>query len=284
MEEIKSVQYPKFSVAMSVYKKDSAEFFDRALQSVMIKQTILPNEVVLIVDGPVGDEIESVIKNYQEKGLQLNVIRLQKNGGLGNALRLAVENCSNELIARMDSDDVAVENRFEQQLKILQENPEIDVVGGDITEFIGEEENIVSKRELPTNNADIKKYLKKRCPFNHMTVMFKKQTVLRAGNYQDWFCNEDYYLWLRMHLCESIFANSGTILVNVRVGKEMYQRRGGRKYYKSEKRLQKFMLKSKIIGLGTYLSNVLKRFVVQVLMPNKLRGWAFKKFARTKVK
>ncbi len=284
MEEIKSVQYPKFSVAMSVYKKDSAEFFDRALQSVMIKQTILPNEVVLIVDGPVGDEIESVIKNYQEKGLQLNVIRLQKNGGLGNALRLAVENCSNELIARMDSDDVAVENRFEQQLKILQENPEIDVVGGDITEFIGEEENIVSKRELPTNNADIKKYLKKRCPFNHMTVMFKKQAVLRAGNYQDWFCNEDYYLWLRMHLCESIFANSGTILVNVRVGKEMYQRRGGRKYYKSEKRLQKFMLKSKIIGLGTYLSNVLKRFVVQVLMPNKLRGWAFKKFARTKVK
>jgi len=284
MEEIKSVQYPKFSVAMSVYKKDSAEFFDRALQSVMIKQTILPNEVVLIVDGPVGDEIESVIKNYQEKGLQLNVIRLQKNGGLGNALRLAVENCSNELIARMDSDDVAVENRFEQQLKILQENPEIDVVGGDITEFIGEEENIVSKRELPTNNADIKKYLKKRCPFNHMTVMFKKQTVLRAGNYQDWFCNEDYFLWLRMHLCESIFANSGTILVNVRVGKEMYQRRGGRKYYKSEKRLQKFMLKSKIIGLGTYLSNVLKRFVVQVLMPNKLRGWVFKKFARTKVK
>ena len=118
---------------------------------------------------------------------------------------------------------------------------------------------------------------------NQVTVMFKHSDVKEVGGYIDWFWEEDYYLWLRLYLAGKKFANIQDVLCNVRVGKEMYQRRGGWKYFKSERALQKFMLKNKIIGFGTYFLNVAKRFIVQVLLPNKLRGWVFKKFARTKM-
>ena len=105
-----------------------------------------------------------------------------------------------------------------------------------------------------------------------------------AGGYVDWYCDEDYYLWLRMALADMRFANVSDDLVNVRVGKEMYRRRGGMKYFKSEAKLQKWMLQRKIIGFGTYLINVTKRLIVQVLLPNRLRGWVFRKFARKAVR
>ena len=133
-------------------------------------------------------------------------------------------------------------------------------------------------------DKEIKEYMKKRCAMNHVAVMYKKSSVLRVGNYQDWPWNEDYYLWVRMLKEGCRFANTGTILVNVRVGEDMYRRRGGWRYFKSEAKLQKYMKKNKIIGFGTYVMNVAKRFIVQVLLPNKIRGWVFKKFARKNVK
>lgn len=271
----------KFSVAMSVYKSDNSQFFDRALESITTLQTIKPDEICLVVDGPVSDEINSVIGKY-EKEYCINTLRLEKNGGLGNALRIAVEASKYDLIARMDSDDVALPNRFEQQLLFFDKYPNVDILGGNISEFIDEETNIVSYRNVPQENEQIKKYLKKRCPFNHMTVMFKKNSIIKCGNYQSWHYNEDYYLWIRMAINSCIFANLDKILVNVRIGSDMYARRGGKKYFKSEKELQKYMLKNKIVKYPTYLNNVLKRWLVQVCMPNKLRGWVFRKFARSK--
>ena len=270
-----------FSVAMSVYKNDNAEFFDRALKSITEEQTVKPSEIVLVVDGPVGDEINQVIEKYSSAYGIFNVVRLEQNGGLGNALKLAVENSSNELIARMDSDDVSLPTRFEKQLQLMEQTG-ADIVGGFITEFIDSEDNIVGMRQVPLENEDIKRDMKKRCAMNHMTVMYKKSAVLACGGYLDWHYNEDYYLWIRMLLNGATFGNSQDVFVNVRVGKEMYQRRGGWKYFKSEKGLQKYMKKNKIIGFGTYFMNVTKRFIVQVLMPNRLRGWVFKKFARRK--
>lgn len=270
-----------FSVAMSVYKNDNAEFFDRALKSITEEQTVKPSEIVLVVDGPVGDEINQVIEKYSSAYGIFNVVRLEQNGGLGNALKLAVENSSNELIARMDSDDVSLPTRFEKQLQLMEQTG-ADIVGGFITEFIDSEDNIVGMRQVPLENEDIKRDMKKRCAMNHMTVMYKKSAVLACGGYLDWHYNEDYYLWIRMLLNGATFGNSQDVFVNVRVGKEMYQRRGGWKYFKSEKGLQKYMKKNKIIGFGTYFMNVTKRFIVQVLMPNRLRGWVFKKFARKK--
>jgi len=273
--------FDNFSVAMSVYIKDNALFFDRALESITELQSVKPSEIVLVCDGPLNSDLNSVIDKYQNKYPIFNVIRLSENKGLGNALRIAVENSSYDLIARMDSDDVSLPDRFEQQLRYFNDHPEIDIVGGDISEFIGTEKNIVGKRVVPTKDSEIKEYMKKRCAFNHVSVMYKKISVQSVGGYQDWFWNEDYYLWLRMQLNNLQFANTGTILVNVRVGEDMYQRRGGKRYFESEYGLQKLMYKNKIIGLGTYISNVSKRFIVQILLPNRLRGWVFKRFART---
>jgi hypothetical protein len=115
-----------------------------------------------------------------------------------------------------------------------------------------------------------------------MTVMYKKSAVENAGGYLDWFWNEDYYLWIRMLEKNSVFANTGTVLVNVRTGRDMYRRRGGMKYFKSEARLQRYMLQKHIIGVGTYCSNWTKRFIVQVLLPNRIRGWVFRRLARSK--
>lgn len=276
-------KHDSFSVAMSVYKSDNSEFFDRALASIIIEQTVKPDEIVLVVDGPVPEEINSVIAKYEKEYNIFNTIRLEKNGGLGNALKIAVENAKYELIARMDSDDVSLPTRFEEQLKYFEANPEIDVVGGDITEFIGNENNIVGKRSVPVTNALIKEYMKERCAMNHVSVMYRKNAVQSAGGYQDWFWNEDYYLWIRMWLNDAVFANTGTVLVNVRVGEEMYQRRGGDKYFESEKDLQNYMLRHNMITKTIYWKNITKRFIVQKLMPNKIRGWVFRTFARKKV-
>ena len=270
----------KFSVSMCVYKGDNPEWFKTATDSIL-NQTVLPNEIVLVVDGPVTKEIDSVIKEYEQNPI-FKIIRLKENVGLGNALKIAVENSTYEIIARMDSDDVALPTRFEEQLEFFKKDAALDVLSGDIAEFVNWQKEIIAYRCLPTDDLSIKQYMKTRCAINHMAVMYKRSSVLNAGNYLDWFCNEDYYLWLRMLQKGCKFANTGTVLVNVRVGKQMYKRRGGLKYFKSEARLQKYMLSNKIIGFGTYFSNVAKRFIVQVLMPNKIREFIFKKFAREK--
>ena len=272
-----------FSVAISVYKSDDPKFFDRALFSITEMQTIKPDEIVLVVDGPVCEELNRVIEKYERLYSIFHIIRLEKNGGLGNALKIAVESSKYDLIARMDSDDVSLPTRFEQQLRYFEEHPEVDIVGGDITEFIGDESNIVGKRVVPKSNEEIQEYMRRRCAFNHVSVMYKRDAVQGAGGYQDWFCNEDYYLWIRMWLNHALFANTGSVLVNVRVGEEMYSRRGGKRYYDSEKKLQKYMLNHKMIGLSTYCLNVAKRFVIQILLPNQVRGWVFRTVAREKV-
>lgn len=271
-----------FSVAISVYKNDRADHFDRALESITDKQTILPSEVVLIVDGPVGAEIDQIIEKYTAKYDIFNVIRFPQNKGLGNALRVAVDHCSHELIARMDSDDISLPDRFEQQLACFLKLPQTDIVGGDISEFVGNEDNVVGIRKVPVENSEIQEYMKTRCAMNHVSVMYKKQAVISAGGYLDLFWNEDYYLWIRMQLNGAHFANTGTILVNVRTGEDMYARRGGKKYFESEKFLQDHMLEHKMINKTTYASNLLKRWIVQRCLPNSIRGFVFRKLARVK--
>lgn len=286
IEEINKIDHFNhipFSVAMSVYKSDNAVFFSRALDSITESQTVIPNEIVLVVDGPVSKEINDVIGKYTKKYGIFKVIRLKKNVGLGRALKVAIENSTYDLIARMDSDDISVPTRFEEQLRYFELNPETDVLGGDITEFIGEENNIVGKRVVPLTNDSIREFMKERCGMNHVSVMYKKEAVKQAGGYQDLFWNEDYYLWIRMWLNNAVFANTGSALVNVRVGEDMYRRRGGSKYFKSEKKLQDYMLKYGMISYPLYIKNIAKRFVIQKLMPSNIRGFIFRIFAREKV-
>lgn len=206
-------------------------------------------------------------------------IYLEHNKGLGNAMREALTNCSNDLVARMDSDDISIHNRFELQLERLMKNPYIDIVGGNISEFICETNNIVAERVVPNFDKAIKQDMKRRCAMNHVTVMYKKEAVQDAGGYLDWSWNEDYYLWIRMLQKGCVFENIPSNLVNVRIGEDMSARRGGWKYFRSEQKLQKYMLEHKIINLPQYCYNVLLRFVGEVVATNSLRSRLFK-FAR----
>ena len=265
---------------MAVYKGDNPVHFRTAMESITIHQKLQPSELVLSIDGPITVSMENEIKTLQKKIPYIKVIRLPKNMGLGIALKNGMENASYDVIARMDSDDIALPDRLEKQYAFLEQHPECDMVGGQISEFISEPGNVVGKRIVPTTDKEIHEWLKKRCPSNHMTVMMCRQKVLDVGNYVDWHYNEDYYLWIRMAEAGCKFANLPDNLVNVRVGKEMYQRRGGWKYFKSEKGLQDYMLKHRIISLPRYLFNVAVRFGVQVAMPNKVRGFIFQKLFR----
>lgn len=273
----------RFSVAMSVYKNDSPVFLNEALNSILINQTVLPDEVVLVIDGFVSKEIKRVIEKYRKEYCGLRIIELKENLGLGNALKIAVENCSYAYVARMDSDDISTPNRFKKQIDYITNNKNIDIVGGNIAEFINNKNEIISKRIVPTSDKEIKQYIKKRCPFNHMTVMFKKSSVIKAGNYIDWFQNEDYYLWIRMVLNNATMANIDEILVNVRVGNEMYMRRGGIKYFISEHNIQRYMKEKGIINNFRFFINVVERFIVQVLLPNRIRSLFFVKIARKEI-
>lgn len=270
-----------FSVLISVYKNDQPDFVCVALDSMLIHQSVIPNEIVLVQDGPVSAGLQTVIREYEEKyPFLMHVIRLEENGGLGNALRIGVENAKYGIIARMDSDDICHPDRFQKQLFFLAEHPECDIVGGQMTEFIGESSNIVGRREVPLTNEEIYDYMKSRCALNHVTVMFRKKAVLKAGNYQDWFWNEDYYLWVRMMMAKCQFANIPDVIVNVRSGADQYARRGGRKYFKSEAAIQKLMLDHKLISWPRYCFNVIVRWCIQVAMPNWLRGFVFQKLFR----
>lgn len=271
----------KFSVCTSVYKNDKPEFVKVALDSMLVHQSVKPDEIVLVQDGPVPEGLSLLLAEYEGKYPEvMHVIRLEKNGGLGNALKLGVVNAKYDICARMDSDDICMPDRFEKQLAYLKAHPECDIVGGQMTEFIDTPDNIVGRREVPLTNKEIYEFMKSRCALNHVTVMFRKEPVLKAGNYQDWFWNEDYYLWVRMMMNHSVFANIPDVAVNVRSGADQYARRGGKKYFKSEIGIKKLMLEKRMITRKEYIVNYIQRFIIQLLLPNSVRGWVFRTFAR----
>ena len=271
----------KFSVCTSVYKNDRPDFVRVALDSMLVNQSVKPTEIVLVQDGPVPSGLSELLSEYEAKyGDYMHIIRLEKNGGLGNALRLGVEIAKYDICARMDSDDIATSDRFEKQLSYLEAHPECDIVGGQITEFIDSPDNIVGKREVPCDNKAIYQYMRSRCALNHPTVMFRKKAVLDAGNYQDWFWNEDYYMWIRMMEQGCVFANLPDVLVNMRSGLDQYGRRGGKKYFDSEIGIKKLMLEKGMITRKEYIVNYIQRFIIQLMLPNSVRGWVFRTFAR----
>lgn len=274
------MQERDFSVCICVYEKDNPKWFGEAVSSVL-SQSCPPTEVILIVDGPVPEALRHQILDCARHE-EVSVFWLPQNVGHGNARRAGLEKCTHDLVALMDADDLSVYDRFEKQLRLFDSDEDLAAVGGQIEEFVETPELPVGYRTVPLANDEIRKYMKKRCPMNQVTMMFRKSAVIAAGGYLDWYCNEDYYLWLRMYLAGMKFANVSDVLVHVRVGMDMYRRRGGWRYFQSEWKLQNYMLKNHVIGPVIYAANVAKRFVVQVLLPGRLRGWFFQRFARSK--
>lgn len=273
------MDYPQFSVLMSLYIREKAEYFDECMQS-MLKQTVLPNEIVIVFDGPISKELGEIVTKYKNlKPDLIKTVENKKNKGLGLALADGVPVCKYDLIARMDTDDIAREDRFEKQLKMFMNDPKLDICGSHIIEFEGNINNILAKRNVPVNHNDIANYQKQRSAFNHMTVMYKKNTVLKAGNYEHCPLMEDDMMWVRMLLVGAKCANVDDYLVYARTGYAMIERRGGWEYFKKYKSGRKMILDTGYISKWDYWKTVGIQFVV-ALVPQKVRLFIFTKLLR----
>lgn len=223
--QMKGQQMETYSVLMSVYAKEKPDYLDQSLQS-MVSQTVKPDEIVLVEDGPLHEGLYRIIEKYKQNYPELmTVIRIPVNGGLGNALNHGLKAARNELIARMDSDDISLPKRCEMQLKAFEKNPELSIVGTQMIEFIKEPENIISFRSVPSSYRNILKFSRRRSPFNHPTVMFRKSAVENAGGYKTFGRKEDLELFIRM-------GNEGYKAINLkkpyllyRTGQENLKRR-----------------------------------------------------------
>lgn len=267
-----------FSVLLSLYHKESPTFLSLSLDSVL-HQTLLPDEVVLVKDGPLTAELDAIVSDYATRHPILKVVPLPQNQGLGKALNEGLKHCSYDLVARMDTDDIAKPDRFEKQMKVFAEHPELDLVGAWIDEFEGTPQHVLSVRKVPETSKEIREYCQKRCPVNHPVVMFRKSAVQAAGGYQHFPLFEDYYLWVRMLKNGAKFYNIQESLLYFRTSPDMFKRRGGWKYAMDELRFQSVMRKIEMIGWKRFLMNVAVRFPGRVI-PNSLRGFLYKKLMR----
>ena len=267
-----------YSILMSVYIREKPENLREAMDSIW-DQTVKTNDFVLVCDGSLTDELNTVVEEMEKAHNDLRVIRLEKNGGLGRALRTGIQYCRNELIARMDSDDISRPDRCERQIKVFQERPEISICSGFVEEFRKTKDQVEARRVLPENSEEINAFLKKRNPFNHPCVMFRKSAVEKAGGYQDFYLLEDYYLWIRMLTSGCIGYNIQQPLLWMRVGSDLYKRRAGWKYAMSQRALFRNMYNKGIITKSQYLIRATARGAAS-MTPNWLREYVFRKTLR----
>ena len=273
-----------FSVLLSLYNKENPVALEQCFQSIWIDQTVQPSEIVIVLDGPVGEQLSQCVEKWQKViGEVLKVVPLSQNIGLGKALNHGLEHCSNEWIFRMDTDDICKADRFEKQIKFIYSNPNIVLCGGQILEFDQVPNDSMVIKNVPTAHADIIKFAQNRCPFNHMTVAYKKDIILSLGGYQHHLFMEDYNLWLRVIGSGYKVANLADVILYARVGNGMYARRKGLEYIKSEKQL--LDLKKQLKLQNQIYANIL--FLIRSgfrLMPSFLLGKIYNTFLRKKVK
>lgn len=259
------------SILMSVYIKEKPEYLRTSLKSA-INQTVRVKEIVLVLDGPITDQLQFVIEECQKECSDLiKLIPLKENVGLGKALAIGVEKCKYDLVARMDTDDIMIPTRIEKQIAEFTSELDLTIVGSNIDEFYDSPESIVGRRVVPEMNEEICNFSKKRNPFNHMTVMFKKSAVLDVGNYQPMMGFEDYYLWVRLLKAGYKGKNIQESLVFARTGEDMYARRGGKKYFLNGLKGRKAIYQAGLGSMSDYLISCSAHVVVS-LLPNKIRG------------
>jgi glycosyltransferase involved in cell wall biosynthesis len=235
------------------------------MKSIWYEQILKPDEIVLVQDGPLNEELYKSIYEWKNKlGDTLKILPLEKNVGLGDALNAGIKHCSYELIARMDTDDISIPNRFEKQLKAF-ENNDIDICSSWVSEFDSDENEIISYRKLPEKYNEIIVYSKMRSPINHPAVMYKKSIVEKAGGYKHMLWMEDYYLWARMLLSGAKFYNIQEPLVNMRAGYGQLERRSGLEYAKKELNLLNTLKKEGFLNNFEYIKNIFIKIPIRLL-------------------
>lgn len=273
----------RFSVLISVYYKEIPRYLDRALQSITDDQILKPDEIVLIKDGPLTKELDEVIGKFKKKYPNLfKIVTLEKNYGLGKALNIGLKNCTYELVARMDGDDISKPERFKKQIEIFQKNPKLDIVGSWIDEFIERDEEIIvrSIRKVPETSEEIYQKLKSICAFNHPTVMYRKSKIIEVGSYLQEFVLEDYYLWIRLAMSGANMYNLQESLLKFRITEGTSKRRGGLKLLKSDIKFQNKIFKMGFLNKIEVVKNIVIYGVYRIL-PNEIREYVQRKMIRS---
>lgn len=267
-----------YSVLMSVYVKEKPEYLKEAIDSIL-NQTVRTDDFVIVCDGPLNEGLNKVIAEYVTtySGL-FNVYRLERNMGLAKALNHGILQCKNEIIARMDSDDVSAPDRIEEQINAMRKH-QADIVGSNIVEFTGDISNTKNSRVVPKENGEIIQFAKKRSPFNHPSVIYKKSSVIKAGLYEDYRYFEDYNLWVTMLHMGMKGYNVQKNLLYMRAGEDMYKRRGGIFYAKCIFKFKNHLRKIGFISLPSFLIDTIVRICVS-LVPNGMRVMVYKKILR----
>lgn len=267
-----------FSLLMAVYDGDDPAFLHSAYKSVL-SNSILPDEIVLVIDGPINERLTREVENFTS-AVAVTLIRMEKNEGLGCALRRGVLACKYDWVARFDSDDICSPDRFEKQLRFIEENPDVDAFSAPIVEFEKElTKGPFVMRDVPRGHSAVVSYAKWRNPLNHMSVMFRKSVALEAGNYQDEPYFEDYSLWLRMILIGAHLDNMADVVVYARAGDAVQNRRGGVLYIKRELSMHRKMLRWGVISFSEMLIMLSCKSLVRIL-PGRFRFLIYSVFAR----
>jgi len=260
----------KFSVLISVYFKENPVFFRAALESI-VTQDLLPDEIVLVEDGPISEALAHVIADFKKRYPRLFiVVPLEQNMGLGNALRIGLAACNYEIVARMDTDDICAPNRFRKQIDFLRLHDDIAVVGTNIEEFNNVPGDLGSLRIMPEGGKKLLKFARYRSPVNHPSIMFRKSRVLAAGSYSgDILLWEDFALFIRMLKQGDQFHNIQEILLYFRVGTgiETIKRRSGWHYFKSEWKFSLYALKIKHLSYWEWCSYIILKLPLRLLPP-----------------
>ena len=268
-----------YSVLMSLYVKEQPLYLVAAIDS-MLAQTVMPDEIVIVKDGPLTEELETVLEKYDHENPGLfTIVSSETNIGLGLALNLGLKNCRNELVARMDTDDIAKPHRCERQLAEFAKDPELVLLGSSVDEFHDTPEKVVSHRVVPTGHKDIYEFAKRRSAFNHPTVMYKKSKVLSAGGYSALRRNQDVDLFARMLFSGCKAGNIEESLLFFRSNDALAKRRRSwentKSYIRTIKRLWE-------MGYSSFTDYAIVAIAQtgMFLMPVKVQHWVYKTFLR----
>lgn len=276
----KNVDDKMYSVLMSVYKNEKPAFLKESIESVL-NQTLPTDDFVIVCDGPLTDELNQILCETKEEHKDcVTIHRLSKNVGLPMALNEGLKVCRNDIVARMDSDDICFLNRMETEYAFLQKE-DLDLVGSALLEFSDDKEKTTAKREVPQDYNAICNFAKRRNPFNHPTVMYRKSSVEEVGGYQNFYLFEDYHLWVRMLMAGKKAMNVKQPLLYMRTGDGMFDRRGGIKYAGAIWRFRLYLFASGFCSWRDFLVTVLGHTFV-ALLPTKLRKSFYQRLLRKK--
>ena len=266
----------KFSVVMSVYISDSPIYFIDAVNS-LLNQTRLPDEIIIIADGPLNEELDTAFNSLKNSNL-IKLIKLKKNCGLALSRKKAISRTSFDIIAVMDSDDICLPDRFERQIKLI-EHGEAQVVGGWIEEFYNKPKDKGKIRNTPVGYEEILSFGKWRNPINHVTLMFKKDAYESVDGYSSLRHSEDWDMISRMLVNGIIVKNISEVLVHVRAGDEMIKRRRRISQFKGEIKLFFRMYMIGYINIFHLVCNILIRVVLRIL-PRIITKFTYNSFLR----